>query len=59
MAAHTSMLHVRIDEELKAQTAETLAKFGLTASIDKKRLCGDNPHCAGGRHERHETIRAV
>jgi DNA-damage-inducible protein J len=26
------MLHVRIDEELKAQAAETLAKFGLTVS---------------------------
>jgi len=32
MAAQTSMLHVRIDEELKTQAAETLAKFGLTVS---------------------------
>lgn len=32
MATHTSMLHVRIDDELKAQAAENLAKFGLTVS---------------------------
>jgi DNA-damage-inducible protein J len=32
MAAHTSMLHVRVDDELKAQAAEKLANFGLTVS---------------------------
>lgn len=32
MAANTSMLHVRIDDDLKTQAAETLARFGLTVS---------------------------
>jgi DNA-damage-inducible protein J len=32
MPTQTSMLHVRIDDELKTQAAETLAKFGLTVS---------------------------
>jgi DNA-damage-inducible protein J len=32
MAANTSMLHVRIDDELKLQATETLAKLGLTVS---------------------------
>jgi DNA-damage-inducible protein J len=32
MATQSSMLHVRIDDELKTQAAETLAKFGLTVS---------------------------
>jgi DNA-damage-inducible protein J len=32
MAAHTAMLHVRIDDQLKAQATETLANFGLTVS---------------------------
>ena len=30
--AHTSMLHVRVDDELKADAAEKLARFGLTVS---------------------------
>lgn len=30
--AHTSMLHVRVDDELKAEAAEKLAGFGLTVS---------------------------
>jgi DNA-damage-inducible protein J len=30
--AHTSMLHVRVDNELKIEAAETLANFGLTVS---------------------------
>lgn len=30
--AHTSMLHVRVDNELKADAAEKLARFGLTVS---------------------------
>lgn len=30
--AQTSMLHVRIDDQLKTQAAETLADFGLTVS---------------------------
>ena len=32
MAAHTSMLHVRVDDGLKAKAAETLAGVGLTLS---------------------------
>ncbi|MGO1076134.1 type II toxin-antitoxin system RelB/DinJ family antitoxin [Inquilinus sp. CA228] len=32
MAAHTSMLHVRVDDDLKAAATETLAGFGLTVS---------------------------
>lgn len=32
MVARTSMLHVRIDDQLKAQAAEKLANFGLTVS---------------------------
>ena len=32
MPAHTSMLHVRVDNELKAQAAEKLANVGLTVS---------------------------
>jgi DNA-damage-inducible protein J len=30
--AHTSMLHVRVDDKLKADAAEKLASFGLTVS---------------------------
>lgn len=30
--SQTSMLHVRVDEELKAQATATLAGFGLTVS---------------------------
>lgn len=32
MAGQTSMLHVRVDDELKTQAAETLAGLGLTIS---------------------------
>ncbi|KPC49188.1 type II toxin-antitoxin system RelB/DinJ family antitoxin [Amantichitinum ursilacus] len=32
MSTHTSMLHVRVDDQIKNQAAETLAKFGLTLS---------------------------
>ncbi len=32
MGAHSSMLHVRIDDEIKAQATETLANCGLTIS---------------------------
>jgi DNA-damage-inducible protein J len=32
MPAQTSMLHVRIDDDLKAEASETLAQFGLTVS---------------------------
>lgn len=32
MAAHTSMLHVRVDDGLKSQAAEALAGVGLTIS---------------------------
>lgn len=30
--AHTTMLHVRVDEEIKTQAAEALAAMGLTVS---------------------------
>lgn len=30
--AHTSMLHVRVNKQLKAEAAEKLASFGLTVS---------------------------
>ncbi|MFT3755045.1 MAG: type II toxin-antitoxin system RelB/DinJ family antitoxin [Pseudoxanthomonas sp.] len=32
MAAQTSMLHIRVDDQLKAEAAETLANVGLTVS---------------------------
>lgn len=32
MAAQTSMLHIRIDDRLKAEATENLASFGLTVS---------------------------
>jgi DNA-damage-inducible protein J len=32
MAARTSMLHIRVDEKLKADAAAKLADFGLTVS---------------------------
>ena len=32
MAARTSMLHVRIDDQLKAEATEALARVGLTVS---------------------------
>lgn len=32
MAATTTMVHVRVDENIKAQAAETLASKGLTVS---------------------------
>lgn len=32
MNAHSSMLHVRMDDELKARATEALAAMGLTAS---------------------------
>ena len=32
MPAHTSMLHVRVDDELKAQASEALSGVGLTLS---------------------------
>src|SRR5699024_7635629 len=32
MATKTSMLHVRVDDNLKADAAETLSSFGLTVS---------------------------
>ena len=30
MAAQTSMLHIRVDDRLKAEATETLANFGLS-----------------------------
>jgi DNA-damage-inducible protein J len=32
MAATTTMVHVRVDEHLKSQAAQTLASMGLTVS---------------------------
>ena len=32
MAAQTSMLHIRVDDKLKADATEKLANFGLTVS---------------------------
>lgn len=32
MTAYTSMIHVRIDDQLKIQATETLGAFGLTIS---------------------------
>ncbi len=32
MAATTTMVHVRVDENIKAQAAKTLASMGLTVS---------------------------
>ncbi len=32
MTAHTSMLHVRVDDQLKADASEKLARVGLTIS---------------------------
>ncbi|OYZ94685.1 type II toxin-antitoxin system RelB/DinJ family antitoxin [Reyranella sp.] len=32
MAARTSMLHIRVDDKLKADATEKLASFGLTVS---------------------------
>lgn len=32
MSAQTSMLHVRVDTQIKAQASENLANFGLTIS---------------------------
>ena len=32
MTAKTSMLHVRVDDQLKADASETLARVGLTVS---------------------------
>ncbi len=32
MAAHTSMVHVRVDNQLKSKAADTLAGVGLTLS---------------------------
>lgn len=32
MATHTSMLHIRVDEDVKEQAAEALAAMGLSVS---------------------------
>lgn len=32
MATHTSMLHIRVDDEIKAQASDTLAAMGMTVS---------------------------
>ena len=36
MTARTSMLHVRVDDELKAKASETLARVGLTLTDAEK-----------------------
>src|SRR3546814_13575301 len=38
MAARTSMLHIRVDDDLKAEATEKLAKIGLTVSDDVRIL---------------------
>jgi len=32
MATHTSMLHIRVDDDIKEQASEALAAMGLTVS---------------------------
>ena len=32
MTAHSSMLHVRVDDEMKAQTTQALAAMGMSVS---------------------------
>ena len=32
MATHTSMLHIRVDDEIKAQATDTLAAMGMSVS---------------------------
>ena len=32
MTAHTSMLHIRVDDDIKAQATETLTAMGLSMS---------------------------
>ena len=46
MPAQTSMLHIRVDDHLKAQAADALAGVGLTLS-DAVRILGWIP--VGGR----------
>ncbi len=49
MAATTTMVHVRVDENVKAQAAETLASMGLTVS-DAIQLTPDQiAHAKAGR----------
>ena len=38
MTARTSMLHVRVDEQLKAEASEKLARVGLTVSDAVRRI---------------------
>ncbi|MFN5095706.1 MAG: type II toxin-antitoxin system RelB/DinJ family antitoxin [Limnohabitans sp.] len=38
MAATTTMVHVRVDEKIKAQAAETLSSMGLTRIVADKEL---------------------
>lgn len=46
MAATTTMVHVRVDEKVKAQATETLASMGLTVSdavrVFLTRIVADN-----------------
>ena len=46
MAATTTMVHVRVDEKIKAQAAETLSSMGLTVSdavrVFLTRIVADN-----------------
>jgi len=32
MAAHSSMIHIRVDDDIKAQSGEALASMGLSVS---------------------------
>jgi hypothetical protein len=55
----TSMLHVRIMDHPRPAIPHERVMDEAQTLIDKKRRCEDNPHCAGERHERQKTIRAV
>lgn len=39
MEATTTMVHVRVDEKIKAQAAETLSSMGLTVSDAVRVFC--------------------
>ena len=47
MAARTTMLHVRVDEQLKTRATEVLADVGLTLS-DAVRILLTRVTCEGG-----------
>lgn len=60
MAAQTSMLHIRVDDKLKADAAEKLAGVGLTVSdavrILLTRVVKEGALPAGSRPTRRPTM---